>query len=87
MRSATTRWLPLLLRVGIVAMLFSAWGCGVVWGQAIFSLQEFHEHWKTTKRPLFVVLKGKNLPRFADNLGEPPLTLASREEYVLVSKR
>lgn len=57
------------------------------WGQAIFSLQEFHEHWKTTKRPLFVVLKGKNLPRFADNLGESPLRLASREEYVLVSKR
>ena len=57
------------------------------WGRAIFSIQEFRDHWKTAKRPLLIVLKDKKLPRFADNLGESPLRLASMDEYILVSNR
>lgn len=57
-----------------------------LWGQAIFNLQEFHEHWKTTNQPLLIILKDKNLRRFATNLGASPLRLASVDEYILVSK-
>ncbi|MGH7855338.1 MAG: glycosyltransferase family 39 protein [Candidatus Binatia bacterium] len=57
-----------------------------LWGQAIFNLQEFHEHWKTTNQPLLIILKDKNLRRFAANLGASPSKLASVDEYILVSK-
>ncbi len=57
------------------------------WGQAIFNLQEFHEHWETTKQPLLIVLKEKNLRRFARNLSEAPVRLAAEDEYILVAKR
>jgi hypothetical protein len=56
------------------------------WGQAIFNLEEFHENWRTTKQPLLVVVKDKNLPRFGDSVGESPSRLASIHEYVLVAK-
>jgi hypothetical protein len=56
------------------------------WGQAIFSLQEFHEYWHTAKQPLLIVLKGKNLRRFTRALGEAPASLAAEHEYVLVTQ-
>jgi hypothetical protein len=57
------------------------------WGQAIFNLEEFHEHWETTKQPLLIVLKEKNLRRFARNLGAAPVRLAAEDGYILVVKR
>ena len=56
------------------------------WGQAIFNLQEFYEYWNTTKQPLLVVLKDKNLRRFTKNLNEAPARLAAEDEYVLVTR-
>ena len=57
------------------------------WGQAIFDFQEFHEYWETTRSPLLVVLKEKNLPRFARNVGQTPVRLAAEDEYIVVLKR
>ena len=56
------------------------------WGQAIFNLREFHDHWETTKQPLLVVLKEKNLRRFARNLGAAPVRLAAEDGYILIVK-
>jgi 4-amino-4-deoxy-L-arabinose transferase-like glycosyltransferase len=56
------------------------------WGQAIFNLQEFHQLWETANQPLLVVLKEKNLRRFASNLGAAPVRLAAEDGYILVVK-
>jgi hypothetical protein len=57
------------------------------WGKALFNFDEFRRQWKSTDRPLLVVVKEKNLPRLAENVGEKLERLAAINEYILVSKR
>ena len=57
------------------------------WGQAILSFQEFQERWRNSKQPLLIIVKEKNLPRLAREVGESPLTHSAVDEYLLVSKR
>jgi 4-amino-4-deoxy-L-arabinose transferase-like glycosyltransferase len=57
------------------------------WGKALFDFDEFRAQWKTTQRPLLVVVKEKNLPRLVKEIGETPKRLAAMDEYILVSKR
>ena len=57
------------------------------WGKALFDFDEFRAQWKSTERPLLVVVKEKNLPRLVQDIGETPERLAAIDEYILVSKR
>jgi hypothetical protein len=56
------------------------------WGKAILDFAEFRERWKTTKHPLLVIAKEKNLQRLVGEVGETPKKLATVDEYVLVTK-
>jgi 4-amino-4-deoxy-L-arabinose transferase-like glycosyltransferase len=56
------------------------------WGKAILTFQEFQEYWKTTRQPLLIIVKEKNLARLASEVGEAPVKLAAVDEYLLVSK-
>jgi 4-amino-4-deoxy-L-arabinose transferase-like glycosyltransferase len=56
------------------------------WGEAIFDFEEFKRIWRTTKQPLLVIVKEKNLLRFVENVGESPARLAAVDEYLIVSK-
>ncbi len=56
------------------------------WGKAILDFDEFKEIWKTTERPLRVIVKEKNLPRLTKQVGESPSRLAAIDEYLVVSK-
>jgi hypothetical protein len=56
------------------------------WGKAILTFQEFQEYWKTTRQPLLIIVKEKNLSRLASEVGEAPVKLAAVDEYLLVSK-
>lgn len=57
------------------------------WGKALFDFEEFRAQWKTTEQPLLIIIKEKNLPRLAAEVGEAPKRLAAINEYVLVSNR
>ena len=56
------------------------------WGQAIWSFEEFQSLYDNAKEPLLIVVKEKNLPRLARDLGESPLARAAIDEYLVVSK-
>ncbi|MGH7797167.1 MAG: glycosyltransferase family 39 protein [Candidatus Binatia bacterium] len=57
------------------------------WGTVIIDFEEFRERWKTTKEPLLIIVKEKNLTRFVQQVGESPVRLGAADEYLLVSKR
>jgi 4-amino-4-deoxy-L-arabinose transferase-like glycosyltransferase len=57
------------------------------WGNAIFEYEEFRDKWQTTKQPLLIIVKEKNLGRLTANVGESPKTLAAVDEYLLVTKQ
>ena len=56
------------------------------WGKALLDFEEFKHIWHTTKQPLLIVVKEKNLPRFVENVGESPVQLAAVDEYLIVYK-
>jgi 4-amino-4-deoxy-L-arabinose transferase-like glycosyltransferase len=58
-----------------------------LWGRAILSFEEFQELYQSTHQPVLIVVKEKNLPRLAREVGESPRRLAVIDEYLLVSKR
>jgi len=57
------------------------------WGDAIFEYEEFRDKWQTTKQPLLIIVKEKNLWRLIANVGESPKRLAEVDEYLLVTKQ
>lgn len=58
-----------------------------LWGDAIFEYDEFREKWQSTKQPLLIVVKEKNLERLIKNVGESPKQLAEVDDYLLVTKQ
>lgn len=54
--------------------------------ETILSFQEFQTYWQTSRQPLMVIVKEKNLPRMARQLGEMPARLEAVDEYLLVTK-
>jgi len=56
------------------------------WGDALFDFEEFRERWHSSERPLLVVVKSKNLRRFAKNVGEMPERVGAVDEYLLVTR-
>lgn len=56
------------------------------WGRALLDFEEFKRVWQTTRQPLLIVIKEKNLPRFIEDVGESPAQLAAVDEYLIVSK-
>ena len=56
------------------------------WGKTILSFQEFQQRWKSTKQPLLIIVKEKNLSRLVGEVGKSPVKLAAVDEYLLVSK-
>ena len=56
------------------------------WGDTIFDFEEFREKWQTTKQPLLIVVKEKNLQRLTRNVGETPKRLSEIDEYLLVTR-
>ena len=57
------------------------------WGDAIFEYDEFRDKWQSTKQPLLVIVKEKNLRRLMETVGESPKILAAVDEYLLVTKQ
>ena len=57
------------------------------WGDAIFEYDEFRDKWQSTKQPLLVIVKEKNLRRLVETVGESPKILAAVDEYLLVTKQ
>lgn len=57
------------------------------WGKAVLDFAEFRARWYTTTQPLLVILKEKNLPRMAQEVGQMPKRVAGVDEYVLVLKQ
>lgn len=56
------------------------------WGKAVFDFDEFSEQWHAARQPILVMVKEKNLPRMAEQLGETPERVGVVDEYALVSK-
>jgi 4-amino-4-deoxy-L-arabinose transferase-like glycosyltransferase len=56
------------------------------WGKAILDFEEFKTIWQTTRQPLLIIVKEKNLPRLEEEVGEALLRLAAADEYLVVSK-
>jgi len=57
------------------------------WGKAVLDFAEFRARWYTATQPLLVILKEKNLPRMAQEVGQMPKRVAGVDEYVLVLKQ
>lgn len=57
------------------------------YGQVLFSYEEFAAEWRTTRQPLRILLKERNLPRLTRYLGAPPKSLTKFDDIVLVSNR
>jgi 4-amino-4-deoxy-L-arabinose transferase-like glycosyltransferase len=53
--------------------------------ETILSFQEFGRYWHEAE-DLLVIVKEKNLPRMAKNVGEMPTRIAAYDEYLVVSK-
>jgi 4-amino-4-deoxy-L-arabinose transferase-like glycosyltransferase len=56
------------------------------WGKAMLDFDEFAENWKTTKQPLLVIVKEKNLRRFEKLVVNAPGKFATVGEHVLLLK-
>jgi hypothetical protein len=56
------------------------------WGKAMLDFDEFAENWKTTKQPLLVIVKEKNLRRFEKLVVNAPRKFATVGEHVLLLK-
>ena len=56
------------------------------WGKAVLDFEEFRARWRTVAQPLLVILKERNLPRMAREVGQMPKRIAGVDEYVLVLK-
>jgi 4-amino-4-deoxy-L-arabinose transferase-like glycosyltransferase len=54
--------------------------------ETILSFQEFQRYWQTTRQPLVIIVKEKNLLRMAKSVGEMPARVAAIDEYLLVTK-
>ena len=54
--------------------------------ETILSFQEFQKHWQTAEQSLLVIVKEKNLPRMARNVGEVPAHIGAVGEYLLVTR-
>jgi len=57
------------------------------WGKAVLDFAEFRARWYTATQPLLIIVKEKNLPRMAQEVGQMPKRVAGVDEYVLVSKQ
>lgn len=56
-------------------------------GPVLVGFDEFAERWKSGKTSLLVIVKEKNLPRLAQEVGATPTELARFDEYRLVTNR
>ena len=56
-------------------------------GQVVYSFGEFAQQWKRPDLVLRVLVKEKNLPRLAVDLGATPRILTKYDEYLLVTNR
>jgi hypothetical protein len=57
------------------------------WGKAVLDFAEFGARWRTATQPLLVILKEKNLPRMAQEVGQMPKRVAGVDEYAVVLKQ
>src|SRR6266404_5922869 len=53
------------------------------WGKAVLDFAEFRVRWRTATQPLLVILKEKNLPRMAQEVGQMPKRVAGVDEYAV----
>jgi len=58
-----------------------------VYGEAMFTFEEFREEWRKTTRPLLIIVKEKNFRRMTDQIGIPARELAKVDEYLLATNR
>lgn len=54
--------------------------------ETILSFQEFQTYWQASRQPLMIIVKEKNLPRMARQLGAMPVRVGAVDEYLLVTK-
>lgn len=54
--------------------------------ETILSFEQFHRYWQDAERPLMVIVKAKNLPRMARQIGEQPARVDAVGEYLLVTQ-
>ena len=56
------------------------------WGKAILNFDEFESIWQRSERPFRIIVKEKNFPRMAEDLGSAPPRLAAVDEYLVLAK-
>jgi len=56
------------------------------WGKTVLDFDEFSARWHAASQPILVIVKEKNLPRLAEDLGEMPRRIGAVDEYALVAK-
>jgi len=57
------------------------------WGKALLDFDEFGNQWRTTKRPLLILVKEKNRAGLEQRVGEATRILDRIDEYLLVTKQ
>jgi 4-amino-4-deoxy-L-arabinose transferase-like glycosyltransferase len=57
------------------------------WGKALFDFDEFGAQWRSTKRPLLILVKARNRAGLEERLGAATKKLASVDDYILLTKQ
>ncbi len=55
-------------------------------GKALLNFEEFQSRWETTKQPLLIIVKTKNLPHLKQRVGKSPKQIGAIDEYLVMMK-
>ena len=55
-------------------------------GKALLDFEEFQSRWETTKQPLLIIVKTKNLPHLKQRVGKSPKQIGAIDEYLVLMK-